>query len=390
MKKLVSVVLVLALCLWLCASAEGGEIRIQVTSEPKTICTSDDPLYNYFAWPSVVQTRDGKLAMACSGFRIQHIDPFGTGVICFSDDGGQTWTEPVTALETPLDDRDCGLCAFGEDGLLITSFNNSIQMQRNNLNGTTEVQKMVLEYLRQLKEEKAERKYYGSTFAISHDNGTTFGEVQFAPVTSPHGPTELPDGSLLFVGRWFGGKARGKETQLAALRWTEDGGFEELGVIPDAEPGNKTYSCHEPHAIMLKSGKIVVHIRLEGGGALTTYQSVSTDGGATFSEPVPLMDMNGGAPAHLLECADGTLISVYGYRQQPYGVRMMYSLDEGETWSTGHVVTDGYPSPDLGYPCSVQLESGEILTVFYARDDASGPASIKQVIWTYSFDEAEE
>ncbi len=390
MKKLVCMILALSLLAGLGAAAEGGEIRIQVTSEPKTICTSDDPLFKYFAWPSVAWTRDGRLAMAASGFRIQHIDPYGTGVICFSEDLGETWTQPVAAIDTPLDDRDCGLCAFGESGLLITSFNNSIQMQRNNLNGTVEVQKMIQEYLREIKEAKAERKYYGSTFALSHDNGATFGEVQFAPVTSPHGPTELPDGSLLFVGRWFGNNARGKKTQLAALRWTEEGGFEELGVIPDAEPDNKTYSCHEPHAIMLKSGKIVVHIRLEGGGALTTYQSVSTDGGQTFSDPVPLMDLNGGAPAHLLECADGTLISVYGYRQQPYGVRMMYSLDEGETWSTGHVVTDGYPSADLGYPCSVQLETGEILTVFYARDDVSGPASIKQVIWTYSFDETEE
>ena len=44
----------------------------------------------------------------------------------------------------------------------------------------------------------------GSTFRISTDCGVTFGPVYSSPVTSPHGPLELADGSLLWVGQVFG------------------------------------------------------------------------------------------------------------------------------------------------------------------------------------------
>ena len=43
----------------------------------------------------------------------------------------------------------------------------------------------------------------GVNFRISNDYGMTFGKIHKSPVTSPHGPIELPDGTLLWVGRMF-------------------------------------------------------------------------------------------------------------------------------------------------------------------------------------------
>ena len=48
-----------------------------------------------------------------------------------------------------------------------------------------------------------------------------------------------------------------------------------------------------------------------------------------------------------------------------------------------NVILGDEPSPDLGYPASVELEDGNILTVLYSRDGQGGPSVIKQVIWNF-------
>ena len=63
----------------------------------------------------------------------------------------------------------------------------------------------------------------------------------------------------------------------------------------------------------------------------------------------------------------------------------MFSQDEGETWDVGndiHVLEDEENS-DLGYPASVELQNGDILTVYYARENMSSPSLIMQTIWKF-------
>ena len=68
--------------------------------------------------------------MVASGFRMKHVCPFGKVVISYSDDEGKTWTRPTVVMDTPLDDRDAGILPFGENSVIITSFNNTVNMQR--------------------------------------------------------------------------------------------------------------------------------------------------------------------------------------------------------------------------------------------------------------------
>ena len=69
--------------------------------------------------------------MVASGFRRRHVCPFGKVVMCQSDDEGKTWTRPMIIMDTPLDDRDAGILPFGENGVIITSFNNTKEAQLN-------------------------------------------------------------------------------------------------------------------------------------------------------------------------------------------------------------------------------------------------------------------
>lgn len=354
-------------------------MNIQVL-ENKIICSNpDSQLHSYFAWPSVARLQDGRLMMVASGFRMKHICPFGKVVACFSEDEGETWTRPAVVIDTPLDDRDAGVVPFGEHSVLVTSFNNTILAQRNwNKVGDPYINA----YLDSIDEKAAEEKYLGSTFVISHDGARTFGPVMRIPVGTPHGPVVMNDGSLLYVGRNFSKDDKMTETDhLSAYRLNADGSYEFLSDIENISP--ELLSC-EPSTIVLPDGKIIVHIRVQKNGYFTIFQCESYDDARSFTRPHQLLSMKGGAPAHLLRLENGLLISVYGYREEPYGIRFMYSKDNGETWSTDHVLWDQGLGNDLGYPCSVQLKNGDILTVFYARKSEDGPAVIHQIKWRFA------
>ena len=74
-----------------------------------------------------------------------------------------------------------------------------------------------------------------------------------------------------------------------------------------------------------------------------------------------------GYPCHLLRLSSGRILCTYGYRREPFGVRAAVSEDEGETWDMDHeiVIRDDGLHRDLGYPASIQLQDGRILSVYY-------------------------
>ena len=355
-------------------------MKIQVLSS-KVICSNPNSFHNYFAWPSVARLHDGRLAMVASGFRTDHICPFGKSIISYSADEGDSWTLPAPVIDTPLDDRDSGIVVFGDNKVLVTSFNNSIAFQREESKlATDEVRRYRDSYLDIVGKMDVEQKYLGSTYRISNDDGITFEEVQRIPVTCPHGPAVMRDGTLLYVGKRFSRNDtfEKKNTYLASYHMFPDGTYE---YLCDIENVDTLFSC-EPHAICLESGKIVVHIRVQNDDIFTIYQCESYDEGRSFSKPHRILAEKGGAPAHLFE-HEGMLISTYGYRNEPYGIRAMFSRDEGENWETDQVIIADGTSWDIGYPCSVVLKDGNILTVYYGRADDGEASVIKQVIWNY-------
>lgn len=375
----------------------GTEIfimRINLIGNPKIIMQNPYGKDNYFGWPSIARLQNGKIAVVASGYRYAHICPFGKAVISYSEDNGETFTIPAPVINTPLDDRDAGILAFGENGVIVTSFNNSIEFQRNTAkdakNGTWEFANkcysLAEAYLDILTPED-EEKYLGSEFRISRDCGTTFGELYKSPITSPHGPTELHDGTLLWVGRTFSAADafRGEAEGVHAYKINpENGSMEFVGAVPPVYYDGKLVMSCEPHAIELDDGTILCHIRVQGdNGLFTIYQSESEDGGKTWSEPRRLLEHSGGAPAHLLKHSSGVLISTYGYRNEPYGIKAMFSRDNGKTWDIGYDIFSGAPNYDLGYPCSIELEDKTIMTVFYAHESADAPKTIMCQAWSF-------
>ena len=358
-------------------------MKIAHIGDKKVIMSAPEAKFNYFAWPSAKRLQDGRIAVGASGFRLRHVCPFGKAVMMASEDEGGSYSLPTPVIDTCLDDRDCGIATFGKSGVMVTSFNNTVAFQRHHATAEDNL------HLNTISPEE-EARDLGATFRLSYDGGKTFGPLYKSPITSPHGPIELHDGTVMWLGRTFSCEnARMENDAVKAYRVnTADGSMEYLGEIENIEiEGSKALSC-EPYAMELDDGTILAHIRVQCYPihVFTLYQSKSCDGGRTWTKPQQILTREGGAPAHLLKHSSGLLISTYGYRGEPmrtppFGIKVMFSSDNGETWSQSEDIYVNDISLDLGYPSTVELADGSLLTVFYAHLGANEPAVILQQKW---------
>lgn len=343
----------------------------KIKAENKIICENPNSMFNYFGWPSVNRLPDGTLAMVCSGFRLSHVCPWGKGVISYSRDEGKTWTKPAVVIDTPEDDRDCGIVTFGGK-VMLNTFNCGFTTP------TYEEEKLSyfyqlpvsLGYMSQVDREEADKHFAGSLYTIS-ENGYEFGPVQRCPVQTPHGGCVLPDGRIFFVGRHYGEDGQ-FSSSLHCYLYDENNNWTYVSEIPC--PEDEPYYC-EPHVIALEN-KIIVHIRTYDFKIL---QCESYDDGKTFTNPRVLITH--GSPPHLLRHSSGVLICSYGYRLEPFGQRFMLSYDNGDTWETDYILRDDAHSGDLGYPATVELKDGSLLTVYYQKPAGLDNTVIMQSIW---------
>ena len=359
-------------------------MNIELIGELKTVMSNPGSKHNYFGWPTAVRLQSGKIAVVASGLRLDHVCPFGKAVISYSEDECESFTSPAPVIDTVLDDRDAGIMTFGESGVIVTSFNNSVDFQRNYAEKYTH-NAYALAYLDTVTKEE-EAAVLGATFRISHDGGVSFGPVLRSPITSPHGPTVLSDGRIVWVGCVFDRASLTPDAPtVRAYELMPDGRMKELGAIRNIDG---CLSC-EPHAVEAADGTLITHIRVQDGGGIsgqrcfTLYQSESTDGGVTWTEPHRILSDFGGAPAHLLRTQNGRLLSAYSYREAPYGIRMAVSDDHGKTWETDLEIHVNGVSHDLGYPATVALRDGSFFTVFYAHRTQGEPATILGQKWRF-------
>ena len=80
--------------------------------------------------------------------------------------------------------------------------------------------------------------------------------------------------------------------------------------------------------------------------------------------------------------SSGVLISTFSHREKPYGIWAIFSTDGGETWSEESVIFEGKDTDDLGYPSTIELDNGDMITAFYTRENDYVPAVIMQQKWS--------
>lgn len=348
-------------------SAIGTTLRQGSPQVEPPVVISQTPEW-FCGWPTVARRRNGELMVVYSGGRRAHVCPFGRVEVMRSQDGGGTWSYPEVLMDSPIDDRDAGVCETSSGALLVTTFTSLAyeassswrpQWAAAQRRSTAEQRKSLL----------------GQWMLRSADGGMTWSAPYRVGVNSPHGPVALKSGQLLYAG-----KTLWDASQEAAVEESVDDGltWRRLATVP-VRAGDSTVHYHELHAVEAASGRLILQIRNHNEAHRgETLQCESDDGGKTWSVPHPIGVW--GLPPHLLRLSDGRLVMTYGYRRAPRGNLARLSSDHGTTWGPPVVLSaDG--TGDLGYPSTVELADGRLLTVWYEAMGAGKPAVLRMTRW---------
>ncbi|MBN1542505.1 exo-alpha-sialidase [candidate division KSB1 bacterium] len=356
-----SVFLFLVCILFVFCSREPSLVRnhLSIYSAPSEYC----------AWPSMVRAENGDILVTFCQSE-EHLGPDGRILLMRSTDNGQSWEGPQVIYDSPLDDRESGLTPLRDGRILVHIY--SMRFTRSYYESLPDkayepqVLSRWIDWVEQPSYSTA-RDHEGSWIIESRDHGRTWSEPRRGP-DSNHGGIHVNDGRLLVP-------AYRKEQSAAAIYRADSAGINwELAAIvaPPAEIAD-SLRFGEPHLVQLPSGRIILMMRAtaipynDQDPKCVLWQSYSDDGGDTWADPFPTPLW--GFPPHLLLLEDGRVLCTYGYRRPPYGQRACISAD-GLNWNLADevVLRDDAANPDLGYPVSIELEPGTVLTVYYQPD----------------------
>ena len=389
MKHLLFAILLVSAGVALGADEICGAPRVQARAEiiwTKALCKEPG---RYIGWPTVCRAQNGELIVVFSGDRDEHVCPFGKSQLIRSADGGQTWSAPVNICNTILDDRDSGIISL-DDGSLVMAWFTSIAY-RSSIRDRAKLKPGSPQFYWWLHDEKLRpdevEAQLGAFTRRSTDGGKTWEPAVRTPCSAPHGPIQLKDGRLLYLGK--SGDADHKNLgagvgKVVAAESTDRGKtWRVIGEIPFPAQINVLRECHEPHAVETTDGRIVAQIRCHSkfsGFVDSSVQSESADGGKTWTMAKPMgLD---GYPPHLIRLSDGKLLSVYGRRRGNLGEFACLSDDQGRTWDVkNEIKLAGHWNGDLGYPASVQLPDGTILTVYYQAEFKGEKTCLMGTLW---------
>lgn len=342
--------------LLLTALALAGQI-----GRPAVVVDGD----GYF--PVLIRLHSGEALSVLRG-GAPHVGVKGRLDLVLSKDG-RTWSKPWVAIDEEQDDRNP---AFGQlkDGTVLLAY---CIASGYDATGLTFVGA------------RKDRAFDGVYLMRSTDKGKTWSKpVRDETIykfyagqghVSPYGKIiEMPDGDVLMAVYFEFFDERGNQSYLFRSR---DNGKTWGNPVLLGKHYNETAIQRLP------DGRLLAALRSEKGGRLAV--SESRDQGRTWSPPVQVTKDNE-HPADLIVLKDGRVLMTYGQRNAPRGVHAMISND-GRSWDPARriVLADDAPNGDCGYPSSIELASGEILTMYYQVDDlqnAPASAKAKAVIWT--------
>jgi hypothetical protein len=312
----------------------------------------------------------------------EHIARDGDVIMLRSRDQGKTWGEKQVISAVPgLDEREgCGI-QLKDGTILVAVYYNDLYRENNDYQW---------DWANTVKF-GAGKQHLGTFVITSRDNGRTWSKPSYIstrgmPFTDIEGPAdapiEMPDGSILMPVMGYNVRGDVRNEAAVMLKSTDKGNTWTYLSTMAEDPGGKLGHFQEPGIVRTRTGRIVAAIRNQGQDN-AIWITWSDDDGKNWApvKPSPMI----GHPADLIELADGRLLCTYGQRSgrhnDPGGIRASFSADNGETWQVENEVTlrQDFLNMDIGYPESMQLADGRILTVYYFN--LFGRFFLGQTIW---------
>lgn len=313
-------------------------------------------LQGYF--PVLVRTGPASLAVILRTGGT-HISPSATVAVTTSCDGGKCWSDPVEITPRWEDSRNPALGVNAQGELLAAFWKACRDCYEDTANGP--------------RWHEFSGGKIASTFVTrSADGGRTWMRAEpyrssLLKLASPYGRIiGAPDGTLLLPIYSTPRKPRKDARDISVLARSRDGGRTWGDESLVAVKHNETAFAFLPN------GRLLAAARSESGHIATLY---SDDQGRTWSKPQQVT-RDGEHPADLTVLASGTIQLTFGRRIRPMGCGVLLSHDNGRSWDTAHEVLlagDGVGNGDLGYPSTVQMADGTIVTaLYYASGSETG------------------
>lgn len=326
--------------------------------------------YRHLHPADIIRLKNGDILMFTRE-GTEHFANDGDVLMLRSKDDGKTWGDKQYIAAIPdVDEREgCGIQL--KDGTIIVGvFYNDLYKADGiyNWNGQEKLPEL-------------SRPRLGAHWVRSNDNGKTWSQPKFMdlkgmPFTGIEGPTdapiEMPDGSIVMGVIAYGLKLKDRDVDMGAvlLRSTDKGETWTYVSTIAADKNKEKGGFVEPGIVRTKTGRIIAAMR-NHAFENAIYMSYSDDNGKTWA-PVFKTEMIG-HPVDLIELADGRIMATYGIRtgvgrhSEPGGIRACFSSDNGKTWdvSTEVQLRSDFINWDTGYPESIQLKDGRVMTVYY-------------------------
>lgn len=353
--------------------------------EHGNVCVYDkDSIQRYNGWPSVCRDDRGVLYAVASTMRLTHGDPTGKNGMWLSFNEGKTWTPTVIIHDSFYDDRDTGI-TYVDNGRLIATFITDVPNDNYHWllscdwfqGPQRDIGEGVINSWDTIEKDDggaSKKRNDGSFIMISDDYGVTWTKPAPIKVFAPHGVTKCADGRLVYLGKVdFSVMTPDGGSKEVAMMTSYDRGdsWEMTGYVPLPHDLPDWAYLHEPHVAELPNGRLIGALRAHSRPVepeSTVYITFSDDKGKTWSEPRAIDGVDG-LPPHVLVHSSGAVIVSYGCRTAGrLSERAAVSYDGGETFTEDYVLDDNInenKQRDLGYPASVELSDGSILTVYY-------------------------
>jgi len=330
----------------------SGESDIFVGARRRITRTLVCSLQGYF--PVAVRTGARSIAAV---FRTgaPHIGAPGTLAVSTSADGGVSWSDPVEVTPRWGDARNPALGVGPKGELLLFFWKAVLHQYRQGDRGL----------VWDPSPEASKRwKHTTALFLVtSSDGGKSWDEPRAVPtrtlsLASPYGRIIADTEGTLYLGVYGSPRRSIRGVRHASvLMRSRDGGMSWGAETVVAAGYNET-------AFAFVGERLVAALRSESGHVAI---ATSADRGKSWSKPRQIT-RDGEHPADLCLLASGKLLLSFGRRIRPYGAGALLSPDGGLSWERYREVLlagDGVLNHDLGYPSTVQLEDGKIVTLLY-------------------------
>jgi hypothetical protein len=321
-------------------------------------------------FPVILATPSDEVLVVLRG-GAPHIGIGGRLDLVRSDDAGATWSKPNVIVDSDKDDRNP---SFGRasDGTLMLGYHWQAGYDNNG---------------------KWNPGPYKQDTKVtrSHDNGLSWEEPEFLNIeiqrgNSPFGKMFKDNKGILYM-PIYGAKnpERGVrisfDTTYTFLISSKDNGKTWSDVIEVAGGVN------EADYLILPNGEWLCAARSQKRGEQAIYLYRSADNGRSWTEPIRVTEAKE-HPPDLTRLSDGTLMLIFGVRHQPFSIQGIVSRDSGHTWlKTRLLFADDLPGTDIGYPSTVRLSHGRIITVYYRAGKRANQDKNERACMAICYDE---